>query len=57
MGVALNFFTQYKEDENDLLEWVITADESWIHFYEPERKSVSMVWRKIEEVLRKLKNE
>ncbi len=45
MGVAFNFLTQDKEDRNDLLERIITGDESWIHFYEPERKSVSMVWK------------
>ncbi len=45
-GVALNFLTQYKADGNDLLEWIVTSDESWIHFYEPERKSACMVWKK-----------
>ncbi len=42
MGVALNFLTQDKNG-NDLLEWIITGIESRIHFYKPERKSVSMV--------------
>ncbi len=44
---------------NDLLERIITGNESWIHFYKPERKSASMVWKKKkgEEVLRKLKHE
>ncbi len=46
MGVALNFHTQYEEGGNDLLERIITGDESWIHFYESERKSASMVWKK-----------
>ncbi len=46
MGVALNFLTQYKEDGNDLLEQIITSAESQIHFYELERKSASMVWKK-----------
>ncbi len=40
MGAALNFLTHYEEDGNDLLERIITGEESWIHFYEPERKSV-----------------
>ncbi len=43
--VAHNFLNQYKEDGSDLLEWIITGDESWIYFYGPERKSVSMVWK------------
>ncbi len=48
IGVPLNFLTQYEKDENDLLEQIITDDESWIHFNEPERRSVSMVWKKEE---------
>ncbi len=56
MRAALNFLTQYEEDGIDLLGWVITGDESGIHFYEPERKSLSMVCGKLE-VPRKFKNE
>ncbi len=46
MGTALNFLTQYKEDANNLIEQIITGDESQIHFYQLERKSASMVWKK-----------
>ncbi len=43
---------------NELLEQIITSDESRIHFHEPERKSTSMAWKnKEEEVPRKFKNE
>ncbi len=42
MGAALNCLVQYKEYGNDLLERIITGDESWIHFYKPERN----VWKK-----------
>ncbi len=44
--MTFNFFTQYKEDGIDLLEQIITGDESWIHFYKPERKSANIVWKK-----------
>ncbi len=55
--MAPDFLTQYKEDGNDLLERIITIDESWIYFYKPERKLASMIWKKIEEeALRKFKN-
>ncbi len=61
MGVALNFLTQYKEDRNDFLEWIITSNASWIRLYKPERKSASIDWRKKErkkkEAPRKIKNE
>ncbi len=46
MKMVLNFLTQYKEDRKNLREWIITGDKSWIHFYEPERKSASMVRKK-----------
>ncbi len=44
MAVVFNFLTEYKNG-NDLLEQIITNNESWIHFYVPERKSSSMVWK------------
>ncbi len=58
-GAALNFLTQYKEDGDDLLEQIITGDESWIYFYKPERKSANTVWGEggKEEAPRKFKNE
>ncbi len=45
-GATINFLTQYEENWNDLLEQIITSSEGWIHFYLPERKSVSVVWKK-----------
>ncbi len=42
-GAALNFPAQYKEDGNDLPQWIITSDGSRIHFYTPQRKSKSVV--------------
>ncbi len=44
--VALNFPTQYEKDPNDSLLWIFTNNESWIHFYKPERKSATMVSEK-----------
>ncbi len=45
MRATLDFLTQYKVDRNDLLEGIITRDESPIHLYKLERKSASMVWK------------
>ncbi len=42
MRAALNFLT-LREGWDDLLEQSITGDKSWIQFYEPEGKSMSMV--------------
>ncbi len=46
MRVTLTFLIRNKEDGDTLLEEIINSDESWIHFYKPERKSASMVWKK-----------
>ncbi len=43
---VLNFLTQNKEDGSDLPKGVITGDENRIHFYEPEKKSANMLWKK-----------
>ncbi len=53
---TLNFPTLYKEDGNDLLKRIIIGNESWIHFYKPERKSVIMIWKKRGRTARKFKN-
>ncbi len=34
---STSLFSKYEEDGNDLLAWIITGDENWINFYEPER--------------------
>ena len=36
---------QYEADGEAVLQHVVTGDESWVHFYEPERKQQSMEWR------------
>ncbi len=54
MGVAFNFLNLYKEDGNNLLQRIITDDESWIHFYESDRKSASIVWKKREKSAEKI---
>ncbi len=46
MGVAFNFLNQNKMDGNGLREQILTDDENWIHFYKPERKRVSVTWKK-----------
>ncbi len=52
---TLNFLTQYEEDGNDLFGRITAGDRIWIHFYKPERKSVSMVPKKT--APRKFKNQ
>ncbi len=55
--VALDFLTQYKLDGNDLLEQIITVNESWIHFYQPKKNQWAWFGKKEKEAQRKFKNE
>jgi len=36
---------RYETDGEAFLQRIVTGDESWVHFYEPERKRQSMEWR------------
>ena len=35
---------RYKADGEAFLQRIITGDDSWVHFYEPEQKRQSMEW-------------
>lgn len=45
MGAALELLTRYNEQGDDFLNRIVTGDESWIHFWTPETKQASMVWK------------
>ena len=32
---------QFRSMEDDFLSWLVTADETWVHYYEPENKAQS----------------
>ena len=36
---------RYEADGEAFLQRIVTGDESWVHFYEPQRKRQSMEWR------------
>ena len=36
---------QYEADGEAFLQHIVTGDESWVYFYEPEHKRQSMEWR------------
>jgi hypothetical protein len=42
MGLSLQHLLQYADEGEDILNRTITADESWIHHYQPESKHTSM---------------
>ena len=35
----------FRRDPNDSLSWLVTMDETWLYFYDPETKQQSMKWR------------
>lgn len=47
--VALEFLTQYNEEGDSLLQRIVTSDESWMHYWTPEMKRASMVWKTADE--------
>ena len=38
-------FIRKCERDRNFLNKIITTDETWVHFYEPEDKRTSMVWK------------
>ncbi len=37
--------TQYNKEAESFLSRIVTSDETWIHYYRLECKSVSVVWK------------
>ena len=40
------FLRRYRKEINDSLDRIITADETWMWFYDPEMKGQSAVWNR-----------
>ena len=45
MGLSLQDLQLYQDEWDDMLSWIISGDESWVHHYEPETKRASMQWK------------
>jgi hypothetical protein len=35
----------YHEEGDNFLQWIVTADETWVHHHQPETKQKSMQWK------------
>ncbi len=46
IGWVLEFLTQYHMKWNELIERIVTGNKSRIHFWTPETKAQSKVWKK-----------
>lgn len=44
MASALDFLDRYHKDGEDLLESIVTGDETWVQYYTPETKRQSQQW-------------
>ncbi len=56
MGARLEILTWYNEEGKSSLSQIVTSDGTWLHYWMPECKSTSMMWKTADEaVLRKFK--
>jgi hypothetical protein len=40
--------THFQYNQQDLLHWFVTTDETWVHYYTPEIKQQSKQWKHAE---------
>ncbi|BFZ13360.1 hypothetical protein BsWGS_16399 [Bradybaena similaris] len=45
LGLPLEHLCQYANEGEDMMNRIITGDESWVHHYQPESKRASMQWK------------
>jgi hypothetical protein len=44
-GLFLQHLLRYADEGEDMLNWIVTGDESRVHHYQPESKRASVQWR------------
>ncbi len=49
MSAALELLSRYHEEGEDFLSRIVTGDESWVHYWTPETKEASKVWKRKDE--------
>jgi hypothetical protein len=45
MGLSLQHLLRYAEEGEDILNRIVTGDESWVHHYQPKLNCASMQWK------------
>ncbi len=43
--ICLSFINKFDQGPEDLMQWIITGDETWLYKPDPETKQASMEWR------------
>ena len=46
MTIAKEHLGRFNQDENKFLNYVVTEDEMWVHYTEPETKAQSKQWKR-----------
>jgi hypothetical protein len=44
MGLSLQHLLQYADEGEDMLNKMVTGDESWVHHYQRDSEVASMQW-------------
>jgi hypothetical protein len=55
MGLSLQHILQYTDEGEDMVNRIVTEDESWVHPYQPESKCASLQWKDCSPSTKKLK--
>jgi hypothetical protein len=55
MGLSLQHPLRYANEGEDMLNWIVTRDESWVHHYQPKSKRASMQWKDSSSLFRSTK--
>jgi hypothetical protein len=45
--LSLQHLLRYADGGDDMLNWIVTGEESWVHHCQPKSKRASMQWKKI----------
>ena len=48
MMTSLDSLQRYDMEGEAMLERIVTGDETWVHYYQPESKQASMQWKHLE---------
>jgi hypothetical protein len=46
LDICFHHLAHYHKGDN-LLQWIVTGDETWVHHYQPETKWKSMQWKRL----------
>ena len=57
VGLSQQCLSRYEKDVDEFLKKVVTCDETWVQYYEPESKRQSMKWKHVGSPVKKFKSQ